>query len=90
MRRHLEHTIEDEATTSEEAITPVPPVILDDMVGLCLNPPIERNQREAGHPARDVDSLGETVGNAEARKGKHTVRDEIAVGDAPVSLDEGK
>ena len=80
MRGHLEHAIKDEAAASEEAIAPIPPIILNDMVGLSLDPPIERDQHEAGDPTGDVDSLRESIGNTEAREGEHAVRDEVAAG----------
>jgi len=80
MRCHLEHAVKDEAAASEEAVAPIPPVILDDVVGLGLDPPIEGDEGEACHPTRDVDGLGETVGNTEAREGEHAVRDEVAAG----------
>ena len=91
MRCHLKHAVEDQAAASKEAVAPIPPVILDDVMGLRLDPPIERDEREAGHPAHDVDGLRETVRDAEARKGEHAVRDEIAVdGRAGFSLDQRK
>ena len=80
MRCHLEHAVENEATAGEEAVAPIPPIVLDDVMGLGFDPPIERDEREAGNPARDVDCLRKTIGDAEAREGEHTVRDEIAAG----------
>ena len=57
MRRQLEHAIKDEATACEEAIAPIPPVIFDNVVGLSLDPPIERDERQANDPTGDMDCL---------------------------------
>ena len=66
------------AAASEEAVALISPVILDDMVGLSLDPPIGRDQRKAGDPTGDVNSLRETVGKTEVCE--HAVRDEVAAG----------
>ena len=73
MRCHLEHTIKDEATPREEAVAPIPPVILDNVVGLGLDPPIERDEGQASNPTSDMDCLRETVGNTETREGEHAI-----------------
>ena len=55
MRRKLKDTIEREPAALEEHVSPVPPIILDDVVRLGLHPQVERNQRDAPDPpgARD-------------------------------------
>ena len=73
MRCHLEHAVKDEAAASEEAVAPIPSIILHDVVGLGLDPPIEGDEREASDPTGDVDGMRETVGNTETREGEHAV-----------------
>ena len=51
MRRKLEHAIKDECTTLEEAVAPVPTVILDHMVRFRLDPEVERDEDDATDPA---------------------------------------
>ena len=80
MRSHLERAIKDEAAASEEPVARILPIILDDMVGLSLDPPIERDQRGTGDPTSDVDSPRETVGNTEACEGEHAVEEGITGG----------
>ena len=46
----LEHAIKDERATLEENVSPVPPVILDDLVGLGFDPQVEGNQRDTPDP----------------------------------------
>lgn len=53
VRRQLEHTIKDECATLEEHVTPIPAVILDDIMRLGLDPQIEPNQCEAPNPSED-------------------------------------
>jgi len=43
MGRKFEHTVEDKRTTLEEAVTPVPTIILDYMVRFRLDPEVESN-----------------------------------------------
>ena len=45
---------DNDATASGEAIAPVPPVILDNFVGFGLDPPIERDERQASNPTGDM------------------------------------
>ena len=50
MRRELEHAVEHERAAREEAVAPVPPIILDDLVGLGFDPQVEGNQRDTPDP----------------------------------------
>lgn len=43
----FKYAVEDEGTTLEEYIAPVPSVILDDVVSLCFDPKIEQNKGNA-------------------------------------------
>jgi len=51
MRRKLEHAIKDECTTLEEAVAPVPTVILDHMVRFRLDPKVEFHEGDTTDPA---------------------------------------
>lgn len=51
MRRKFEHTVKDECTTLEEAVAPVPTVILDHMVRFRLDPEVECNEDDTTDPA---------------------------------------
>jgi hypothetical protein len=50
MWSELKHAVKDECTTLEKAVTPVPTIVLNDMVGLGLDPEIERDQGDASDP----------------------------------------
>ena len=54
VRCKLEHAIKHQITTLEEDITPVPAVILHDVVRFCFDPEIERDQRDTADPANKV------------------------------------
>ena len=51
MRRKLEDAIEDEGSTLEEYIAPVPAVIFDDMVSFSLDPEVEGNESYSADPS---------------------------------------
>lgn len=51
MRRKLEHAVKDECTTLEEAVAPVPTVILDHVVRFRLDPEVECNEDDTADPA---------------------------------------
>jgi hypothetical protein len=51
MRRKLEHAVKDECTTLEEAVAPVPTVILDHVVRFRLDPEVECNEDDTTDPA---------------------------------------
>lgn len=51
MRRKFEHAVKDECTTLEEAVAPVPTVILDHMVRFRLDPEVECNEDDTADPA---------------------------------------
>ena len=51
MRRKLEHAVKDECTTLEEAVAPVPTVILDHMVRFRLDPEVECYEDDTTNPA---------------------------------------
>lgn len=55
MGGHFEDAVKDEGAALEEAITPVPAVILDDVVCLLLDPDIERNEGNTRDPAKEVE-----------------------------------
>ncbi len=50
MRRELKYAVKDECTTLEEAVAPVPAIVLNDMVCFGLDPEIERDQKDASDP----------------------------------------
>lgn len=50
VRRELKDTIKDEIAALEEAVAPIPTVILYDIVRFSLHPEVERNEREASYP----------------------------------------
>ena len=50
MRRELKHAVKYECATLEEAVAPVPAIVLDDVVGLGLNPKIEGDQGDTSDP----------------------------------------
>lgn len=54
MRRQLEHAVKYKRTALEKYITPVPSIILYDMVRLRLNPKIECDQRNPANPPVQV------------------------------------
>lgn len=51
MWRKLKHAVKDECTTLEEAVTPVPAVILDHMVCFRLDPEVEYDKDHTSNPA---------------------------------------
>jgi hypothetical protein len=51
MRRKLEHAVKDECTTLEEAVAPVPTVILDHIVRFRLDPEVKCNEDNTTDPA---------------------------------------
>ena len=51
MGRKLENAVKHESTALEEHIPPVPPIILDDVMRLGLDPKVEGNQRNAADPS---------------------------------------
>jgi hypothetical protein len=52
MRSKLKDTIEDKIAPLEETVTPVPAIVLDDVVGFGLDPEIEANQSDSSQPPR--------------------------------------
>lgn len=50
MGSELEDAIEYESATLEKHVTPVPAIILDDVMGLGLYPQIEPDQSYSGEP----------------------------------------
>ena len=51
MWRKLEHAVKDECTTLEEAVAPVPTVILDHMLCFRLDPEVECYEDDTTDPA---------------------------------------
>ena len=52
MGSQLKDTIEDKVASLEETVAPVPPIVLDDVVSLGLDPEIEANQCNSSQPPR--------------------------------------
>lgn len=52
--RELEHAVERQATTLEEHVSPVPAIILDNMVRLGLDPEVKRDERKAADPPAET------------------------------------
>lgn len=51
MRCHFEHPIKDEGTALEKDVAPIPAVVLDDVMSLCLDPEVERDEGEPTDPS---------------------------------------
>ena len=51
MRRKLEHSVKNESATLEEAVSPVPTVILHHMVRFRLDPKVECDEDDTTSPA---------------------------------------
>ena len=56
MGSQFEDTIKDKGTTLEEAVAPIPPVVLHDMMRLGFDPKVERDQRNAADPPGQASS----------------------------------
>jgi hypothetical protein len=54
MRCELKHAVKDECTALEEAVAPVPAIVLNDMVRLGLDPEIERDQDDTSDPTASI------------------------------------
>lgn len=57
MRGNLVDTVKDEVMLHDhhpERVTPVPSIVLDDSMGINLDPEIEDDERPAEHPSEDV------------------------------------
>ena len=54
MGRKLKHAIEDKRTTLEENVTPIPAIVLDDVVSLGLDPKVECDQGNTADPSKWV------------------------------------
>lgn len=57
MRGNLVHAVKDEVVLHDhepEGVSPIPGIVLDDAMGVHLNPEVEHNQGPAKHPAEDV------------------------------------
>ena len=54
MRSELEHAIKHKSATLEKYVTPVPTVILDDIVGLSLDPQVKPNQGYSSEPPMET------------------------------------
>jgi hypothetical protein len=51
MWREFKHAIKDEGATLKETVTPIPAIVLDNVVGLGLDPKVERDEDDAANPA---------------------------------------
>ena len=54
MGGELEDAIKNERAALEEDVTPVPAVVLDDVVRFAFDPPVENDEREAADPSACV------------------------------------
>jgi hypothetical protein len=54
VRRELEDAIEYEGTALEEDVTPVPTIVLDNVVCFCFYPEVECDQCEAANPSLEI------------------------------------
>lgn len=79
MGRHFEYAVKDERAALEKDVSPVPAVILDDVMGFGLDPEVERNEDDSTDPAENVGEQGEVGRDSEAGKGKHDVGEEVTV-----------
>lgn len=77
MRSHFEDAIKNKCTTFKEHITPVPPIVLDNMVGFLLHPDIECNQCNTGYPPENMEDGRKTLWNAEAGEREQCVRQKV-------------
>jgi len=46
----LKNSVEDQVASLEEAVTPIPAVVLDDVVCFSFNPGVETDEEESGEP----------------------------------------
>jgi len=52
MGGQLEDAIENQVSTLEEAVAPIPTVVFDDIVGFGLHPKVEPDQRNTSAPSK--------------------------------------
>ena len=57
----LEDAVENQVASLEEAVSPVPAVVLDDVVCFSLNPGVKTDEEETGEPPEVIN--GETTRN---------------------------
>ena len=74
----ISNTPKDEAAASEEAFASIPLVLLDDMVGLSLDPPIEHDEFAGVDPTVGV--MWTTCERLSKNRSMRRRRDEVAVG----------
>jgi hypothetical protein len=93
MRSKLEHAIKYESAALEKHVTPVPTIVLDDIVSLSLYPQVEPDQGYSSEPSvresywriyhsrikipSKVHSKRQALGDTEANKCEHAVREEV-------------
>jgi hypothetical protein len=63
----FKHAIKDECATLEEAVPPVPAIVLNNVVCLGLYPEIERDEDDTANPAVHVQLNRNKVGDGMAR-----------------------
>ena len=68
MGSKLENSIEHEGSTLEKHVTPVPTIVLDDIMSLRLYPQVEPNQGNSSEPP----TIKVLVGETEPRQGRNT------------------
>lgn len=73
MRSHFEDAVKDQRTALEEAVTPVPPIVLNDVVCFLLDPDIERDESDTGDPSKEVKEDGETRRRTKRREGEEGI-----------------
>ena len=93
VRSKLKHAIEYESAALEKHVTPVPAIVLDDVVSLGLYPQVEPDQGHSSEPSvgesywtfyhsrieipSKVHSKRKALGDTEANKCEHAVREEV-------------
>ena len=78
MIAHLENSVKDEILhTREERISPIPSVVLDDSMGINLDPEVEQHERSPADPSKNMEDEGMTGRELQQGKGEETVGEEV-------------
>jgi hypothetical protein len=62
VRREFKHAIKNERATLEEAITPIPAIVLNDVVRLRFDPEIECDEDDTADPSVKDRQSGGSIG----------------------------
>ena len=74
IRRHLVYTVKHKTLQAQkEAVAPVPRIVLDDSMGIHLDPYIEYDQQQAHDPAHDKDQHAVRTDTMHVRETKERV-----------------